>query len=299
MRERQSKLRTLEESVAMIEDGSRVAFGGFAVYQKPMALVHALIRAKKKNLTVVGVADSIDVDMLAGAGCLAAIETSYVGLEKFGLARNFRRAVEEGEVKISHYPELLSWDRFRADQEGLSFWPATFLGGSDIVKYNEEIKPFPDPMTGKTIYAVPAARPDYAMIHMQQGDIYGNLQIPAKHMNPASLSVTMSRAVKGVIATVDKLVDTSLIMEQPHLTAVPSFRTASVCEVPFGSHPTPLLRFTQTDQEHFRLYAEASASRETFKAYLDKYIYGVKDFSEYLDMVGREQLAALREEAVL
>jgi Acyl CoA:acetate/3-ketoacid CoA transferase, alpha subunit len=111
MAERTSKLCSLSDAVKIIENGSRIGMGGFAVYQKPMAIVHEMIRANKNNLTIVGALNSIEVDMLAGAGCLKSVETSYVGLEKFGLAQNYRRAVEQGRIKAIHYPELLKIGR--------------------------------------------------------------------------------------------------------------------------------------------------------------------------------------------
>jgi len=98
MPSRQVKVCSLTEAVQAVPDGSRIALGGFAVYQHPMAFVHELIRAGRRKLTVVGVANGNEVDMLVGAGCLARIETSYVGLEKYGLAKNFRRAVEAGRL---------------------------------------------------------------------------------------------------------------------------------------------------------------------------------------------------------
>ena len=110
MAERTVKLCGLPDAVKQIHDGDRVAFGGFAVYNKAMALTHEIIRAGLRHLTIVGVANSIEVDMLVGAGCVDAVETSYMGLEKFGLAKNFRRAAQAGVLKITHYPELISWD---------------------------------------------------------------------------------------------------------------------------------------------------------------------------------------------
>ena len=146
----------MEQAGALVKDGDRIAFGGFAIYQRPMAFVHELIRQGKKDLTVIGAVNALEADMLAGAGCMSGIETSYVGLEKFGIAPNFRRRVQDGQIKVVEYPELLSWDRFKADQEGLPFWTADYLGGSDIVNRNQEIKPFSCPITGKQLWAVPA-----------------------------------------------------------------------------------------------------------------------------------------------
>lgn len=296
---RQDKTCTMEKAAALIKDGARIAFGGFAIYQRPMAFVHELIRQKKKNLTVVGAVNAIEVDMLAGAGCLSGIETSYVGLEKFGLARNFRRKVESGETKVVEYPELLSWDRFKADQEGLPFWTADYLGGSDIVNRNPAIKPFSCPITGKLLWAVPAAKADVVVVHAFAGDKYGNIQIPERHMLPQSIDITLTRGCDTVIVTVEKILDTEVITSKPHLNYIAAFRPACVVEAPYGAHPTAVLGCYHTDRPAFEEYVEAAQAPEKFHDYLEKYVLGTKNHQEYLEKVGRERLQEIRQEGGL
>lgn len=295
--ERTSKLCSLEEAATFIEDGDRIAFGGFAIYQKPMAMVQELIRAEKKDLTIVGCVHSIEADILIGAGCVSAIETSYVGLEKYGLAQNYRRYVQQGRIKVVHYPEMLAWDRFRADREGMPFWPVYFLGGSDIVKYNPEIIPFTCPTTGKQAWAVPAAKPDVVVIHAYRGDKYGNVQLQPRSMLPQYLDVDMARSCRKVIVTVSELVDTEEIKKSPHLTLIPSFRTTAICHVPRGSHPTATVSVAEEDAAHLQMYVEASKSEELFNEYLNKYIRGTKNFEEYCSLIGVSQLEDLEVKA--
>ena len=47
MSKRKSKLCSMRQAVSLVRDGDRIALGGFAIYQKPMALVHELIRSQK------------------------------------------------------------------------------------------------------------------------------------------------------------------------------------------------------------------------------------------------------------
>lgn len=291
--ERTVKLCSLEDAVSAIPEGARIAFGGFAVYQKPMAAAQQIIRAGIKNLTIVGCVNSIEADMLIGAGCVAAIETSYVGLEKYGLAQNYRRALQSGKLKVVHYPEMLAWDRFRADREGMPFWPVYFLGGNDVARDNPQIVPFTCPVTGKQAWAVPAAKPDVVVIHAWRGDKYGNIQIQERSMLPQYLNVDMARSCKNLIVTVEELADTEEIKKSPHLTLIPAFRTAAVCHVPLGSHPTPTLSCTEEDAAHYEAYVNASADEEAFEAYLDKYIRGTKDFAEYLSLIGEPRSKTL------
>lgn len=287
MAERMAKLTTIDQAVAQIPDGSRIVLGGFSVYQRPMAAVHALIRAGKKDLTIIGVINSIETDMLIGAGAVRKVETSYVGLEKFGLAGNFRRAMQSGQLEVEYYSEMMAWDRHRADREGMEFWPASYLGGNDIVKTNPNIKPITSPFSGKKIWLVPAANVDYAIIHAYAGDKYGNLQHQERIGMPQTVDFDSARGAKKVIATVEHLLDEASVQEHVDRTIVPAFKTAALAHIPNGAHPTQVLDSTVIDSEFFTEYAAASAKEDSFQAFLDRYIYGTENFEEYLALANR------------
>jgi glutaconate CoA-transferase subunit A len=290
-----SKVVSLAEAAALVPDGCRLALGGFAVYQKPMAFVRELVRQRRRNLTIVGTANANDVDMLAGAGCLARVETSYVGLEKHGLARNFRRMVESGRLEVVDYPEMASWDRFRASQEGLAFWPVHFLGGNDVLTHNRDILQLSCPVTGKPMQALPAANADVVVIHAIAADEQGNVVLPARRLLPQSGDVLLARSCDTVVITVEKIVSKAFIKRHARLVEIPSYRTAAVVEVPWGAHPTPALGRYFADDPHLETYVEASSSPDTFAAYLDRYVFGPADHYAYLDMIGSKQLSALQD----
>ncbi len=290
-----SKLVSLADAAASVPDGARVGLGGFAVYQHPMALIRELARQGRRNLTVVGTVNGNDVDLLAGAGCLRRVETSYVGLEKYGLALNFRRRVERGELEVVDYPEVLSFDRFRASQDGLTFWPCDYLGGTDILTHNKEIRAFDCPLTGRRLHAVPPAAPDVVVIHAAAADEQGNVVILPRHLMPQSLDVTLARACDTVIVTVETVVAREYIRRHAPHVQIPSYRTSLVVEAPWGAHPTPLLGRYVADDAHFREYVEASATAEDFASYLRKYVTGPRDHFAYLELIGLERLARLQE----
>lgn len=295
MPQTKSKVIPLEAAARLVGDGARIAFGGFAVYQKPMAFVRELIRQGRRDLTVVGSANSYDVDLLAAAGALKSVETSYVGLEKYGLARNFRRAAEAGSLKVVDYPEMVSWDRFRASQENLAFWPVPFLGGNDVVTHNDAIKEFPCPITGRRLHAVPAADPEVVVIHAIAADDRGNVVLPARRLLPQSGDVLMARSCDNVIVTAEKIVPHSFIRRHARLVEIPSYRTKAIVEVPYGAHPTPVLGRYGADEEHYAAYAKAAESVEGFKAYLDRFVHGPADHDAYLDLIGTRRLAAIQD----
>ena len=292
---RSEKILNLSEAIKILKDGDRLAIGGFAIYQRPMAIVREIIKQKKKNLTVVGVTNSIDCDMLVGAGAVNKIETSYLGFEKYGLARNIRKSSENGYLKITDYPELISYDRFRASQDNLSFWPAAGLDGTDIVRLNEKIKKFTCPITDKKLHALPAADPNVVIIHALASDIYGNIITPSFRTLPQSLDITLSRCCEKVIVTVEKFVSDNFLKKHSHLVEIPSHRITAVCLAPFGAHPTPMLGRYIDDSSHWQSYINASNNKNSFENYLQNYIYDTNNNGEYLDKIGGSQLASLLE----
>ena len=290
-----SKVGSLADAVALIRDGTRLALGGFAIYQRPMAMIRELIRNRRRNLTIVGTVSGNDVDLLAGAGCLARVETSYVGLEKYGLATNFRRAVEAGEITIVDYPEILSFDRFRASQEAMTFWQCDYLGGTDVLTHNRDIKPFTCPLTGRTLYAVPPADPQVVVIHAIAADEQGNVIFPRRHLLPQGLDVIMARGCDTVIVTVEKVVPYSFIRRNADQNQLPAYKTTMVVEAPFGAHPTAVLGRYTGDDAHFRDYVAASQTPDGFAQYLDRYVMSPTDHRDYLESIGSDRLLALQE----
>lgn len=98
-----AQFATLSEAVAEIPSGSQVVIGG-AMVMSPMAVVRELVRQGKKDLALVcSPIGGINIDMLAGAGSARSVEFPQVSMGEFGMAPNFRRAVESGRVKTREH----------------------------------------------------------------------------------------------------------------------------------------------------------------------------------------------------
>ena len=156
------------------------------------------------------------------------------------------------------YPELLSWDRFRASEANMTFLPARFLGGSDIAARNPAIVPFDCPLTGRRLWAVPPADPDVVVVHALAADAYGNVLYPERRLLPQSLDITLSRSCDTVIVTAERIVSNAEVRRNAHLTEIASYRTTHVVEAPWGAHPCPVLGFSKIDDEAFRVHARAA-----------------------------------------
>ncbi len=291
------KLTTLGEAVTRIPSGSSIAMGGSILRRQPNAVVHELLRRGVKNITLMAFPSSIAADLLAAAGSLNRFEGIYVGLFWYGLAPNFRRAVQQGQVDVRDFPESVMVARFRAASMGLTYHPVKALLGTDMARLNpEQVREITCPFTGEQYHAVPPAEADFTIIHGYVGDKYGNVQWPVVR-DSDDIDQLIARAGKRLIVAVERIVPHGAIIRRPNLTYIPHSWVEAIVETPFGAHPTACDTFYNEDDDHLRAYIAAGRDPEHFQAYLSEYVYGVKDHSEYLQRVGgMEKLARLRVE---
>ena len=143
-----------------------------------MALLRAMLRRGVKKLTVVGSAHGIDIDLLSAGGALSRSSESYVGFEQdFGMAPNYRRALESGAVEMNDSCCYTLVQQLRAAIQGLPFMPLRSMRGTSFPSLHPEYRRMVCPFTGEELLLVPALEPDVALIHAQYGDIKGNLVI--------------------------------------------------------------------------------------------------------------------------
>lgn len=291
--ERKEKTASLADAIRPIEDGAHVAIGGSALHSHPMALVRELIRQEKRDLVIIGEIQGIEADLLCGAGVVRRIESAGVGLERFGQARNFRRAVEAGDVSMRDFTDTMAMDRIRAAGDAMPFWPVSHLDGTDIARYlPDDLVEITCPFTGRRLQAMRPAVIDYALIHTSHADRYGNAMFPTRGLMPNGQDVTLSRAAKHTIISVEKLVDPEVIKKNAHRVHIPGFRVDSVVEAPFGAHPSSALDFYDFDSSHLEAYVESSKSPAGFSEYLSEYLGATEN--DYLEKVGVEALLKIR-----
>ena len=295
MPEPKEKLCSLAEAASLIPDGARIALGGMSVHNHPMAFIYELIRKGVKDLTIVGHVSADDVDILVGAGSVKRIEISYVGLEEFGLAPNFRRAVEKGEIELAEYSEPVSFERFACSARGQSFFPTHEMLGTDLPKYNPDIREMVSPFDGRRCHVVPAADPEWAIVHAPMGDKYGNVLYFENRQLPEDLDLVTSRSTRNLIVTVEKIIDTNKVFRLSQLNLIPRFRTTAIVEAPYGAHPSSCLQVYDNDREHLNRYAQVARDPVEFRGYLDKYVYGITSHLEYLNLIGVRRLMEIRQ----
>jgi len=228
--------------------------------------------------------------MLLAASLIKALDFTYIGLEVYGVSNVLRREVESGRVEdvVEWSNAAITW-RFKATAIGVPFIPARSMLGTDTFRYSAA-KAVECPFTGDPICLLPALILDVGLIHVHRADKYGNAQIDGI----SGFSAELARASKRLIISAEEIIDSEKIRQEPDRTIIPYYLVDAVVEAPFGSHPGEMCYQYKRDEPQIREWVEASKDPQTTQAYLDKYIYDLKDHQEYMDLIGREQLDNLK-----
>ena len=283
-RELKNKVITAKEAVERyVRDGDFIASGGFGHVRVSMAIVYEMIRQKKRNLIMAGKTAVHDCDILVGSGCVNRVEVAYAfGHELRGLSPASRRMVESGQCKVIAETSNAGYQwRFLAGMMGLSFIPSRTMLGTDTSKYSSS-KIAKDPFTGKPIMFIPAAYPDVAFIHVHCCDVYGNAHINATTVE----DIELSRCARRLILTTEEIVGNDVIQKEPWQTKIPFFVVDAVVEVPYGSHPCQMPGMYYFDEEHIAEWLDLSKTADGVDKYLNKYVFSVNNFEDYLELCG-------------
>jgi acyl CoA:acetate/3-ketoacid CoA transferase alpha subunit len=276
----------------LVSDGASVALGGGWFSNHPMAAVRELVRAGRRDLHVLTVVGSVDIDLLVGAGAVGHLSFSMVTLEAFGLAPNFRRAIEKEGLAYTEYTGLGILIGLEAQGRGMPFLPYRGPFGSDLPAHYPDIyATVTCPFTGEELTAVRAIKPDVAIVHAYRCDAEGNAQWDGT----SGPDIDMAKAAGRVIVTCEKVVDRSEIVESAHMTKLPSYYVDAVIEAPFGASPTSHVPAYALDAWQMMEYAQAAGS-DGFGAYVER-IRGESE-QQYQDRVLGDGRAEVLEELV-
>ena len=291
-----SKLMTLQEAVGRyVEDGCSISLGGNNG-KKPMGVAYEIIRQSKKDLTIIDENSLTCEDMLIGAGCIKKLETSWLGISLMDMAYNFRRAMEHGvprSIEVDDYSNFTGSLRFLAGAMNVPFMPTKSLLGTDIIKYNKNIKVTDDPYGGSPVALVPAANPDVTFVPVQRCDAQGNAQI----WGPVGCDDLRAKAAKVTVIICEEIISTEEIERIPNMTTIPSYCVDAVVREKFICHPWDCYGYYYWDLPFCMNYGKMAKSYDTFKDWLDEWVVGVKDHYEYCEKVGWDRLLRLEDMA--
>jgi len=292
------KLRLLHDAIALdVEDGMSLAMGCGLESLIPFAASHEIMRQKRQELTLICPISDMQFDQLIGAGCVKKIIASWVGNVAAGLGHNYRRAAESGiphSIDIEEHSNFTIGQGLQAAAMGLPFLPTRTVQGSEF-RTSDQFQSIRCPFTDEELVAVRAIRPDVTILHVQRADAQGNAHVWGNFgvMREAAL------AAKKVILTCEEVVDHEVILSDPNRTVIPGFVVSSVVHEPFGSFPSPTQGYVRRDDDFYFEYHKATRTRDGFEQWLKKWVFGVEDHRDFLNLLGKERVKNLKAEGGL
>jgi glutaconate CoA-transferase subunit A len=279
-----SKLLTMQQAIAdLVPDGASVALGLQMEQMIPFAAGHEIIRQKKRGLTLIGPISDILFDQIIAAGCVEQVIAAWVGNVMMGSAYNFRRAVENNEIKIINMTNFTVALALQAGAMGVPFLPTRTALGSDVAKDNhffyQVFSPF-EPR--KSLHAVRALNPDVTIVHVQRADREGN----AHCWGNFGVMLEGVRAAKRVIVVAEEIVEPEVIASDPNRTVIPGFLVSAVVECRYGAHPSPVQGYYKRDDAFFRQYHEQTKTKADSDAWLDRWVYSTADRRACMNQLG-------------
>jgi glutaconate CoA-transferase subunit A len=261
---------SLREAVEeCVKDGDTVAMEGFT-HLIPHAAAHEVIRQGRRHLTLVRMTPDLIYDQLIGMGAADKLVFSWGGNPGVGSLHRMRDAIENGwphPLAIEEHSHAAIANAYDAGAANLPF--AVFRGylGADLVKVNPNIKTIACPFTGERLAAVPAIRPDVAIIHAQKADRTGNVLIEG--IVGAQKQVVL--AAQRSIVTVEEVVE-SFAGVHPNACILPGWVVSAIAAVPGGAHPSYVHGYYKRDNGFYKAWDEISRERDSFLAWMRAHV---------------------------
>ena len=251
---------SLPEAVSeLVQDGDVVALEGFT-HLIPHAAGHEVIRQRRRDLTLVRMTPDVIYDQLIGMGCARKLVFSWGGNPGVGSLHRLRDAVEHGwpgPLELEEHSHAGMAAAYAAGAANLPFGVLRGYFGTDLVEHTR-VEPIACPFTGEALAAVPAHRPDVAIVHAQQADRDGNVQL----WGITGVQKEAVLASKRSLVTVEEVVDELEL--RPGGIILPAWVIDQVACVPGGALPSYAHGYYERDNEFYVGWDAISRDRDTF-----------------------------------
>jgi glutaconate CoA-transferase, subunit A len=270
----------------LVNDGDAVALEGFT-HLIPHAAGHELIRQGRRRLTLVRMTPDVVYDQLIGMGCAQKLVFSWGGNPGVGSLHRFRDAVEHDWPAPLELEEHSHAGMAAGYAAGASNFPFGLVRGYEGTGLAERTNVgwVACPFTGERLAAVPAIRPDVGVIHAQQADARGNVQL-------WGISGVQKEVVLGAtrsIVTVEEIVDE--LDQKPGATQLPAWTVTAVCECPGGAHPSYSHGYYDRDNAFYVSWDGISRDRDGFLAWMQSHVLDTADVAEYHRVLSESEAA--------
>jgi glutaconate CoA-transferase subunit A len=248
-----------------VRDGDIVAMEGFT-HLIPYAAGHEVIRQQRRRLTLIKMTPDLLYDQLIGMGCAEKLVFSWGGNPGVGSLHRLRDAVENGwphPLAIEEHSHAAMANAYEAGAAGLPC--AIFRGyiGVDLPKVNPRIRHITCPFTGEQLAAVPAHRPDVAIVHALRADRAGNVLLEGI----VGVQKEVVLASKRSIVTVEEIVE-DFGPRSFNAVILPGWTVGAIVKVPGGAYPSYAQGYYKRDNAFYMSWDKIARERETFLAWM-------------------------------
>ena len=272
------QILSLSDAVAAhVADGHSVALEGFT-HLIPFAAAHEIIRQGRRDLTLIRMTPDVIYDQMIGMDCVRRLVFSYAGNPGAGLLRRMRDAVENGwpgPLELEEHSHAAMATAYEAGAAGLPFGVLRGYRGADLGEVNPNIRAVTCPFTGEELAAVPALKPDVAVIHAQKADRSGNVLIEGI----VGVQKEAVLAAGAAIVTFEEMVDDLRGLSDgagphPNACVIPGWCVDALCHVPGGAHPSYAAGYYPRDNAAYLAWDRIAADRDLFRRWMDEHVIG-------------------------
>jgi glutaconate CoA-transferase subunit A len=127
------------------------------------------------------------------------------------------------------------------------------------------------PFGGGDVAAVPALRPDVGVVHAQQADELGNVQL----WGITGVQKEAVLASRRSIVTVEEIVPE--LVQRPGGVIIPSWAITVVASAPHGAHPSYAHGYYDRDNAFYVAWDEISRDRDRFRSWMRRHVLETSD----------------------
>jgi glutaconate CoA-transferase, subunit A len=205
-------------------------------------------------------------DQMVGAA--RKLVFSYAGNPGVGSLHRLRDAIEHGwpvSLELDEHSHAGMANRYAAGASGM---PCALLRGyiGNDLEPRTHVKRVACPFTGEQLIAVPALNPDVTIVHAQEADRAGNVQL----WGIPGVQKEAVLAAKRSLVTVERIVDE--LEPKAGGIVIPGWTIDAVVLAPGGSQPSYSHGITRRDNDFYREWDRISRDRETLTAWMDEHV---------------------------
>jgi glutaconate CoA-transferase, subunit A len=272
----------------LVRDGDVVAVEGFT-HLIPHAAGHEIIRRGRRDLTLVRMTPDVVYDQLIGMGCARKLVFSWGGNPGVGSLHRLRDAVENAwprPLALEEHSHAGMAAAYAAGAANLPFGVLRGYAGTELVDRTRTIASVTCPFTGEELVAVAAQRPDVGVVHAQQADRRGNVQLWGIPGVQKEIVLASARS----IVTVEEVVDALEL--RPGGIVLPAWVVDAVAVAPGGAHPSYAHGYYERDNDFYRRWDDISRNRDRFVEWMRRHVLSTADVEDYHRSLRAEEVAA-------